>query len=250
MNWVAALLLGALQGLTEWLPVSSSGHLALAEHYFGVEAPVSFNVMLHFGTLLAVTAFFRRDFREIFGDKKLLAGIAIASIPTAVMGLALKPFFESLFSSPAAIAFALLATAAFLVVSEKLKPVKRPFFGSAFFVGVAQGLAIAPGLSRSGATIGAGLLSGFSREKAARFSFLVAIPAIAGATLLEGVKAFSFAGLDAFTVFAGVAAAAVTGYLSIGVLLDAVKKKRFSWFAAYCFVLASAVLLFEFNAAI
>ncbi len=246
MDWVAALLLGALQGLTEWLPVSSSGHLALAEHYFGVEAPVSFNVMLHFGTLLAVTAFFRRDLREIAGDKKLLAGLAVALVPTALIGLAFKPFFESLFSSPPAIAFALLVTAAFLVLSEKLRPVKLPFFTSAFLVGAAQGFAVAPGLSRSGATIGAGLLSGVSREKAARFSFLLAVPAIAGATLLEGVKAFSFVGLDAFAVLAGVAAAAVTGYLSIGVLLGAVKKKRFSWFAAYCVVLASAVFWVEF----
>lgn len=253
MDFVSAVLLGILQGLTEWLPVSSSGHLALAQHYFGVAAPVAFDVMLHFGTLLAVVAFFWRDIRGLVYYRqeglRYLALIAVALVPTAVIGLAFKGFFESMYSQPLLIAIAFVVTAAVLLVAEKFStPQQEPDLGSAFLVGLAQGVAVAPGISRSGATISAGLLSGFKRDEAVRFSFLLAIPAVLGASLLEGAKAFSFAGLDPLAVAAGTLAAAAAGYWSIGFLYRFLRKGKLSFFAYYCLALAAVVFAVELAA--
>ncbi|PIT85240.1 undecaprenyl-diphosphatase [Candidatus Micrarchaeota archaeon CG10_big_fil_rev_8_21_14_0_10_59_7] len=243
MDIISAIFLGALQGITEWLPVSSSAHLALAQHYFGVSAPVAFDVMLHFGTLLAVLAYFRKDIVRLASDIRYLWLIAVALIPTAIIGFAFKGFFESMFSQPATIAVALLITAVFLVVAERFSHESRKQgILPAFVVGIAQGIAVAPGISRSGATIGAGMLLGLKKEDAAKFSFLLAVPAILGASALEGVKAFSFAGIGAAEIIAGTAAAAIVGYFSIGLLLDFLKKGRLYVFSAYCVLLALAVL--------
>jgi len=251
VDFFTAILLGAIQGLTEWLPVSSSGHLALAQHYFGWAAPVAFDVMLHFGTLLAVIAYFWRDIKGLFYYRakglQYLFLIVAALIPTAVIGLSFKSVFESMYSQPLLIAVALVITGVFLIVAERFsQPSQEPDVGSAFLVGLAQGVAVAPGISRSGATIGMGLLSGFKREEAARFSFLLAIPAVIGAAALEGVKSFTLAGLDPLGVIAGTVAAAVVGYWSIGFLYGFLKRGKLSPFAYYCFALAAVVFAAEF----
>ncbi|PIO06053.1 undecaprenyl-diphosphatase [Candidatus Micrarchaeota archaeon CG08_land_8_20_14_0_20_59_11] len=245
MDILSAIFLGALQGITEWLPVSSSAHLALAQHYFGIAAPIAFDIMLHFGTLIAVIAYFRNDIAKIMErrDARYLCLLAAALVPTAIIGFAFRGFFEAMFSEPAMIAVALLITAAFLLISEKLsRDNKKLGIISAFMVGIAQGISVAPGISRSGATIGAGMLLGVKKEDAAKFSFILAIPAILGASALEGIKAFSFVGIGMAEVLLGTATAAIVGYFSIGLLLDFLKKGRLYVFSAYCALLALAVL--------
>ncbi|VVB67099.1 Undecaprenyl-diphosphatase [Candidatus Norongarragalina meridionalis] len=247
MDLFSAIFLGALQGITEWLPVSSSAHLALAQHYLGISAPVSFDIMLHLGTLIAVSVYFRKEIAEIMErrDARYLALIAVALIPTAIIGFAFKDSFEAMFSRMPMIAAALLITGAFLFIAEKLSREGRKLgFVPAFVIGVAQGIAVAPGISRSGATIGTGMLLGIKREEAAKFSFLLAIPAVLGASALEGVKAFSFAGIGTAEIIAGTAAAAIVGYFSIGLMLDFLRKGRLYVFSAYCVLLAFAILLF------
>ncbi len=252
MDLFQALFLGVLQGLTEWLPVSSSAHLALAQNFLGLGAPVAFDIMLHFGTLLAVLAFYARDIIQILKnflkrnsrEQKFVLGVIIASIPTAIIGFALKDFFESMFSNPTSIAFALVITGIWLLLASRAREGERGVGArDAFVVGIAQGLAVAPGISRSGATIGAGLMLGIDRKEAARFSFLAAIPAIIGASILEGRNALSSASLDPFVVIVGVASAAIVGYLAIGLLLRALEKNKLEYFAYYCFVLAGLVFV-------
>lgn len=253
MDLITSILLGALQGFSEWLPVSSSGHLALAQHYFGVSAPVAFDVMLHFGTLLAVTAYFRKDILALFkralkGDFRYVAFLLLAMVPTALIGFALKDYFEAMFSQPLLIALALTITGAFLYASQRLSNGKRSLNArSSLLIGVAQGIAVAPGISRSGATIGAGLLSGLKRKEAARFSFLLSIPAILGATALEGTKALSFAGLPIESLIAGVVAAALVGYACIGLLLRFLEQGKLHYFSGYCLTLAAIVLAVELS---
>lgn len=256
MDVFQALFLGALQGLTEWLPVSSSAHLALAQNFLGLGAPVAFDIMLHFGTLLAVLAFYARDIAAIFKnflkrdsrEQKLAANIIIASIPTALIGFAFKDFFEAMFSNPAAIAVALVITGIWLLLASRAKKGVRDMGArdmrgrDAFFVGVAQGISVAPGISRSGATIGTGMLLGADGKEAARFSFLAAIPAIIGAAIFEGRNALSsFSSIDPAVVLAGTAAAALVGYFAIGLLLRALERNKFEYFAYYCFTLAGIV---------
>ncbi|MFH1056467.1 MAG: undecaprenyl-diphosphate phosphatase [Candidatus Micrarchaeota archaeon] len=251
MDFLQALFLGVLQGVTEWLPVSSSGHLALAQTYFGLSVPVSFDVMLHFATLLAVTAYFRNELLELV--EKAFRGnvgypllLLAALVPTAVIGLALKPFFESMFTQPVLVAIALAITGVFLIVAERFSLSKsKPGLKSALAVGIAQGISVAPGISRSGSTVGTALLSGWNKEEAVRFSFILAIPAILGATVLEGAKAFSLAEVDLAVLAAAMLAAFIAGYWSIGLFMRFVRENKLSVFSWYCFALAAVVFAVE-----
>jgi undecaprenyl-diphosphatase len=202
MTIFQALLLGVIQGLTEFLPVSSSGHLAIAQHYLpGFNQPgLLFDVLLHFGTMLAVVIYFRRElvrlalacFRtgpEAETDRRILLLLVLASVPTAIIGLSFKDFFEQSFHNLPLIAVMLCVTGTLLFLSERLRKPGRTEAGltgaDALLVGTVQGLAIIPGISRSGSTIATLLLKGVDGETAARFSFLLALPAVAGATLLQ-----------------------------------------------------------------
>ncbi|MEW6328684.1 MAG: undecaprenyl-diphosphate phosphatase [Candidatus Micrarchaeota archaeon] len=250
MDIFQALFLGVLQGLTEWLPISSSAHLALAQNFLGLGARIAFDVMLHFSTLLAVLAFYARDILAIAKnflkrnsrEQKFVMNIIIASVPTAIIGFAFKDFFESMFSSPLLIALALLITGAWLMLASRAGKGERGVSGrEAFVIGVAQGLSVAPGISRSGATIGAGLLLGVDKKEAARFSFLAAIPAIIGAAIFEGRKAV-FSSVEPSAVIVGTAAAALVGYFAISLLLRVLEKNKLEYFAYYCFALAVFVI--------
>ncbi|MCX6777868.1 MAG: undecaprenyl-diphosphate phosphatase [Candidatus Micrarchaeota archaeon] len=266
------ILLGILQGITEWLPISSSGHLALAQHYFGVAAPVSFDIFLHVGTLIAVCAYFRDDIAGFAGKTGLWINVLIALVPTAIIGFAFKDFFESMFSSPTYIAGALAITGIWLLITRNANGKGHVDGARAFIIGIAQGIAVAPGISRSGATIGAGMLMGIERTEAARFSFIAAIPAVIGAGAYEaiagargavgagayeavaglgvlganGAGAYGAVGetliLDAGTV-AGVVVAAIVGYLTIGLLMRVVERGKFWWFGVYCLALAGIVFI-------
>jgi len=257
MDPLHAVAMGVLQGATEFLPVSSSGHLVLIPYLLGWPIPsVAFDALVHWGTLLAVLAYFRSElislakawFRSITGGERSYQAylswlIILSTVPGAVAGVVLGDFFEALFSSPRQVSIALIGTALLLVLAELgLKPRKsmeRLSWLNALFIGLFQALAITPGISRSGATITAGILAGLSREEAARFSFLLSVPIIFGAGLKE-VLDLTLAGelwSQCFILFAGFASALTSGYLSITFLLSFVKRRRLYAFAIYCLAL-------------
>jgi len=264
---VQAVILGFLQGLTEFLPVSSSGHLALAQQLIpGFHQPgVLLDVMLHVGTLAAVLAYFRRDLagmavlaarpgsEEHRVERKLIIGIIIASVPTAAIGLMLEDRVEWMFGSAVGVGLALIGTAAILVLgamierrvksdSEAPGPVKS------FMVGMAQGIAVTPGISRSGATISMARSLGVEGEMAARFSFLASLPAVAGAAVLtaarnaEAIASFTWQDMAAYVI--GPLVAAATGYAAIGAVMKTVTRGRFVWFAPYCAILGGGAVIY------
>jgi len=256
-----AILLGIVQGLTEFLPVSSSGHLVLAERLFGVDPPgVTFEVMLHTGTLLAVLVYFRKRLLGIVRDLgggwagmdglrgwKYIVWIAVGTLPAVVIGLLLKDHIESAFSDPRAAAGFLIVTGILLFATLPNYGGKRPLgWGRALGVGCAQAAALLPGISRSGSTISAAMILGISPAIAAEFSFLLSIPAILGASALSLGEAFA-EGVSTATLAAygaGGLAAGIVGYVSIWLLFGMIKKGRFWWFGAYCVAVGTAWLIF------
>lgn len=259
MTLLQALFLGLLQGVTEFLPVSSSGHLAIAQHFLdGFEQPgVLFDVMLHVGTMVAVIIYFWRDIQAIAvspfrrgGDsgvhRKMLLLILVGSVPTALIGLSFKDFFEGLFDNMTVVSSMLLVTGTLLFVSERFRRGTRKqgqlTLGDALVVGTVQGLAIIPGISRSGSTIAALLLKGVDGETAARFSFLLALPAVFGAALLSLRHLSAVPAGELPLYLAGTAMAFVSGYLSIRFLLAVIRRRRLFAFALYCWA-AGAMFL-------
>jgi undecaprenyl-diphosphatase len=269
IDWLEALILGAVQGATEYLPVSSSGHLVIFQHLFGLAEPaLLFDIVLHVATLLAVLWYYRRDIghlirqslesvRELargqkwsrvqtdFPGFRLTWMILLGTLPTGLIGITLEDTFEALFGSLRTVGVGLwitslvLATTLFVArgrrgVSE-MKPV------DALLIGLVQGLAITPGISRSGSTIAVALLLGLERETAARYSFLLSVPSIFGALQLkigDGGHAVAF-----FPTTLGFFSALVTGYLCLALLVHLVKRGKLAWFAPYC-LLAGAFALF------
>ena len=260
---VRAIILGVLQGATEFLPVSSSGHLVLVPWILGWEDPgIAYDALVHLATLLAVIAYFWQQIKELargwwqntFGGQKTTEGrlawlILLSLLPGALMGLLLGSFFERLFASPAAVGGLLLVTGLLLYASERYqrggKRLQDMSPCDALIIGLFQGCAIAPGISRSGATIAAGRFCGLDRDKAASFSFIAAIPLIAGAAGLQITKAVveRSALADPLFVAAGFVAAFVSGYLAIRLLLEYVRRHSLRPFAYYCWVIGVLTLL-------
>ena len=239
------LILGVVQGLTEFLPVSSSGHLALLQHYLGIEGDrLFFDVMLHFATLLAVVIYFRREVLSYVRQPKVLLLIALVSVPTGVVGLSLKGLVERILTDPKPVAFAFFVTALLVFVVDRVEGkgtlAELGAFG-ALLIGVFQGLAVIPGISRSGSTIFASILTGLKREEAAPFSFIVSIPAIAGATLLELKDAKGLSFHQGYIL--GMLAAFLTGLLALKLFMETLKRRRFTIFSGYLVLLGIAVLL-------
>lgn len=285
MTQLEAAALGVLQGITEFLPVSSSGHLVIAETLLGVKPPgVGFEVALHVGTLLAVLLYFGRDVWLILRSCALAAAAAVrprawgrargqekergwrgkgavdanyrlawliivGTVPAALVGVALRPLFESLFFSPAAVAAMLITTGVLLWLAQvprrlRVRAASDLGVAEALAIGVLQAAAIAPGLSRSGATIAGGLLLGVERADAARFSFLLSLPAVAGAALLSLTgSAGALAEVGAATLLIGAATAAVSGYVAIVLLLRVLRAGRLFGFAVYCWALGLLLLI-------
>jgi len=261
MDIATAILLGIIQGLTEWLPISSSGHLALAEHFIG-ETPVVFNVVLHFGTLLVLLYYFRKDISQVrkeIGaalrdmrkgdtfmeaankneDRKIALFVLIGIIPTGIFGMVFRRFFiEHAYSSMLVIGFCFLVSAALIKQTEG-RSGKLSIFKTdkkvALMMGIGQGLAILPGISRSGSTISIGIFKGMKKEAAGRLSFLMALPAITGATVLYLPELFE-ADIEADLIpyLAGMLAAMVVGYISLDALMKILRGKSFHLFAYYC----------------
>ncbi|MDY6989771.1 MAG: undecaprenyl-diphosphate phosphatase [Thermodesulfobacteriota bacterium] len=269
MAWLQAILLGIVQGLTEFLPVSSSGHLVLLQSLFGLKEPeLFFDVSVHVGTLAAVCIFFFRDLRDIAvaffskstwaaGDigrlhqwrqvpeMRLLALIFIGSLPTAAIGLAFRPLAAILFSSTRLVGIMLLVTGFLLWFTRTMKKEGRRELTvwDALCVGVIQGLAILPGISRSGSTIAIGLFKGLDRETAARYSFLLSIPAIVGAMALELIQAgISGTPPPLGPAVVGACVAGAVGYVALKALIGLVKKGTLYTFAFYCWPLGGIVI--------
>ncbi|MFH0738111.1 MAG: undecaprenyl-diphosphate phosphatase [Candidatus Micrarchaeota archaeon] len=250
MDAYQAILLGFVQGVTEWLPISSSAHLALAQRFFGIQSSIPFDIILHLGTLLAVLAYYRSDIVSILSgilkkDEKsirIASLIVICAVPTAIIGLLFKDFFGSMFTNPIHIAIALSITGIFLILASGKNGDSSPSAKDALIIGIAQGIAVAPGISRSGATIGTALFLGIDKAEAARFSFLAGVIPILGAAILEGRHAFGES-FEPLTLAAGFMAAAVAGYLSIGFFLDILKRSRLHYFGYYCLALAAFVAI-------
>ncbi len=260
MHPLMAVFLGIVQGLTEFLPISSSGHLALLEHYF--KSPgggLSFDILLHVGTLLALLSYFARDWLAMalaivkptpFNrlDRRLFICLVVASIPGALAGVFLEHQAETIFREPARIALLLGSVGILLILAERLARHDRPLtnlhLGDALLIGLSQALAIMPGVSRSGITMTCALFLGFTRETSARFSFLLATPIIAGAGLFHLRKWFKAPPED-LSVLAGALgflAAVVSSYLTIKFLLRFLRRHTFLPFALYRLLLASVVL--------
>lgn len=271
MQYIQSVILGLVQGLTEFLPVSSSGHLAIFKHIFGESfftSGITFDIMLHIGTLLAVFAVYYKDIweliREFFafiGDvfrgkfeiktpyRRMLLMLIVASVPAAVFGILIKDFIETISGDRLwVVGICLFITAALLYISDKVvtrgKDAKDLTVGNSLVIGVFQAFAIFPGISRSGSTIVGGLFEGFKREFAVKFSFLLSIPAILGAALIDFKDAlevgFDIAPLPAVL---GVIVAAVSGFWAIKVLLKVVKNGKFKYFAYYCTFAGVAALV-------
>jgi undecaprenyl-diphosphatase len=255
MSVFQAIVLGIVQGATEFIPVSSSGHLVLVPWLLGWEPPgLVFDTVVHWGTLLAVLAFFWRDWSTLIRawlvgavrrdwsqpSARMLWLIAAGTLPAAAIGFALEGFFESLFGKPGWVSFFLLVTALILVVSERLGSRSRKLgelgLGDALAIGLGQAAAIAPGISRSGSTIAVGLIRGLRRADAARFSFLLATPIIVGAGLFKLLDLASAPDPNTTlaTIVAGFVSAAVCGYACIGALLRYLQRHSLYVFAAYC----------------
>jgi len=252
MTTIEAIFLGAVQGATEFLPVSSSGHLVLAQDLLGWQQPdLIFDVWLHFSTLLAVIIFFWKDLLSL--TRKEMLVILLASVPAALVGLFFEDTISGLFASTRIVASTLLVTGLFNLITARIIKKRSENQESlvvslrqGFVVGLFQALAIIPGISRSGSTVLAASIQGIDRLKSFRFSFMLSLPVILGASLLQFIKVIKegAAGQINADFLLAAAAAFLTGLLSLHVFKYVMKKARLDWFGYYCLVLGSGYLLF------
>lgn len=276
MTLFESIILGLVQGLAEFLPISSSGHLAALQYIFGIDGSnvLTFTVMLHFGTLVAIFVVYWKDIvdlvKELFATikdictgqgvqvnkndtRKLGFMIITASVPTAIIGLLLNDFFESLYARMTVIGVCLIITGCGLFFAERYGGGKRTIkdmnFRNAFFIGLCQSVAIMPGISRSGATMIGGLACKFDRAFAVRYAFLISIPSVLGAFLLEvpeAVRSVSDGtGMSLGVMLAGIAVAAVSGYAAIKVMIKAVTNKKLMYFSVYTWIAGAALIIYS-----
>lgn len=263
MDWLQALVLGLLQGLTEYLPVSSSGHLTIGSYLFGLngEDNLAFTVVVHVATVLSTLVVLWKEIDWILkglfkfrmnDETKYFINILISMIPVGIVGVFFKEQVEEVFGSGLLIVGCmLLVTAVLLVFSYYARPRQRENISPlhAFIIGLAQAVAVLPGLSRSGSTIATGLLLGNKKEKLAQFSFLMVIPPILGEALLDVVKGLkgeeAFGGIDALPLIVGFVAAFVSGCVACKWMINIVKKGKLVWFGVYCAIAGTATIVFS-----
>ncbi|ASS40741.1 hypothetical protein AXF21_01580 [Eubacterium minutum ATCC 700079] len=275
MGYIESIVLGLVQGLTEFLPVSSSGHLALLQHFFGVrsDSVMIFTVMLHVGTLVSVFIMYRSDIwilikelfltiKDLFTGKglrlqerpmrKLGVMIIVATIPTTVMGLGLNKFFEALNTNIPAIGIAWIVTGFLLFFADRTgdgnRNIEKMNFRNGVFIGVMQGIAICPGISRSGSTMVGGLLTGLEREFAVKFAFLISIPTILGAAVLEipqALNATASGSMEIGPMLAGIVVAAVSGVLAIKAMIKVVVAQKLKYFSYYVWALGIFAIVYK-----
>ncbi|MCK9273651.1 MAG: undecaprenyl-diphosphate phosphatase [Syntrophales bacterium] len=259
MSFWEGIILAIVQGLTEFLPVSSSGHLVIVQSLLsGFEQPgVLFDVMLHFGTLTAVLFFLRKEVIAIVkafipgksdkktqnsAERKIAYAVLIATVVTGSIGIAFEKQVHALFHSLHTVPFMLVITGILLFISDRIKSGERGdqevTFLDGFLLGLVQGISLIPGISRSGSTIAAGIFRGLKGETAARFSFLISIPAILGAMILEMRYAMLVPAKIMLIYFISMIIAGITGFMTLKMLLYVISKRRLSLFAYYCWALA------------
>lgn len=266
MNIFESIFLGIVQGITEFLPISSSGHLVILQNIMNIQSEgVFFEVALHFGTLISIFLVYHYDFKQMFiesikffkkfrGKKmsslteyeSLVLFIIVGSIPTAFMGFAFEETFEKMFDSPYIVGIMLLITGSFLMISRKMTRLHKNFrqmaIVDALIIGTFQGFAISPGISRAGSTIFASLMRGLKREKAVKYSFLLSVPAVLGANLLK-LKDINSIDISLSVLIAGVIASVVSGYFAIKLLTKILNRGKLYLFAYYCWILGSIIIL-------
>ena len=259
MDWLEAMVLGLIQGLTEFLPVSSSGHLQIFNAIFGIqgEENLTFAVVVHAATVCSTIVVLRKEvaallaglFRFKWNEETIyITKIVISMIPVGIVGFFFKDYVEALFGSGLmVVGGALLVTAALLAFAYYAKPrVKTQIsFKDAFIIGLAQACAVIPGLSRSGSTIATGILLGNNKENVAKFSFLMVLVPILGEAFLDMMKggfAPSESGISMLALVVGFLAAFISGYIACSWMLNLVKKGKLIWFAVYCFVVGIIIL--------
>ncbi len=273
MSYFEAVVLGLVQGLAEFLPISSSGHLALIQQYFGIsdDKVLLFAVLLHVGTLISVFIVYWKDIWELLVElcltikdlcsgkglrlaerpvRKLGVMIIVATIPTAIIGLLFSDFFDSLYTSVIPIGVGLIITGFLLVFAERMgegnRGIQQMNFRNAIFIGIVQGVAICPGISRSGSTLFGSLICNLDRKFAVKFVFLISIPSIMGSAILETPAAID-AGVTAAEVgpiLIGMLVAAVSGLIAIKTMIKIVSDKKLSYFSYYVWVLGLIVVLY------
>jgi len=234
MTLLDAIVLGIVQGLTEFLPVSSSGHLVVMQSFLKnfSQPGVLFDVTLHLGTVIAVLLYFRKRFIKILTNKKLLLLLLVSTAVTGVIGVAFKDAFEKMFSDIKLVGASFIVTAIILLFAEKVKPgnktEKEMTWLNALFIGLIQGIAIIPGISRSGSTIAGGLFAKLDRKFAAEFSFLLSVPAVLGAAVLQtrDLTKADMVNIDIVFYLSGLIAAAVAGYVCTKLLVQIIQKQR------------------------
>ncbi|MBI4089966.1 MAG: undecaprenyl-diphosphatase UppP [Candidatus Kerfeldbacteria bacterium] len=259
-----AIVLGAIQGLTEFLPISSSGHLLLAHELFGLDVrdSLTFDVALHVGTLIALLTYFWSDIwrlltavthpgrAELATERRLAWLILLAAVPAALIGAILESFFSTLRSSAVVIVTMAAIGVLFLIAERIHRPrleLSAISWRASLAIGFSQALALIPGVSRSGITIVAGMLAGLSRAAAARFTFLLSIPTVAGAALKQLLAIEVWPATELTAIALGIASSAVVGYLVIRLLLRFLRNHRLDVFAFYRFVVATVAALILFN---
>lgn len=261
MNWFEALVLGLIQGLTEYLPVSSSGHLAIGSALFGVngEDNLTFTIMVHVATVLSTLVILWKEIDWIFkgvfkfrmnSETRYFFNILISMIPVGIVGVFFKKQVEEIFGSGlTVVGCCLLLTALLLTFSYYAKPRQKEKISllDAFIIGLAQAVAVLPGLSRSGSTIATGLLLGNKKEKLAQFSFLMVIPPILGEALLDLLKGLkgeeTLGGIDALPLTVGFLAAFISGCFACKWMINIVKKGKLVYFGIYCALAGAATLI-------
>ncbi|MFO8083459.1 MAG: undecaprenyl-diphosphate phosphatase [Desulfobacterales bacterium] len=274
MKTFYAMVLGVVQGLTEFLPVSSSGHLVLLQNLFGLTEPeLLLDICLHVGTLAAVCVVFFREIRSILmtfvkiprlyrkhgkfmamfnndPDIRIAGLIVFGSVPTGILGILFHEMADRIFSSVLIVGVMLLITGTFLWLTRRLSAhgnkLKQMKISDSLIIGFAQGLAILPGISRSGATISAALFLGLDRELAGRFSFLLCIPAIIGALALQLKSPMVYSSVPLTGILVGTLAAGITGFFALKILLSLVRKGSLYYFSLYCWILGFSSLLWHF----
>lgn len=270
LDILSAIILGAVQGISEFLPISSSGHLVLVPALLGIETGLAFDTILHIGTLVAIFTFFWKDIinlikgfilsiidltegvdifkRELHRvpEKRFAWLIIVGTIPTGIMGILLKDAIETIFRGTLFVGIFLLVTAAVLYYSERHSSgqitQKDMSFKQALIVGICQGLAVFPGISRSGSTIASGLCLGLNREYAARYSFLLSIPAVIGAGLIQ-IKDIATLDASVSVLLAGFISSVIFGYLSIKLLMKMIKGWSLDIFAYYCTIIGITTII-------
>ena len=255
MSILEAIFFGLIQGLSEFLPVSSSGHLMLFHEIFGIEAQdnMTFIIVLNMGSLIPLLWTFRKDVWALIKNpfQKLTAFLILGTIPLIIVTLLFEDFIESTFFSIELLPFGFILTGVALLLSDRIKkndkPIEKLKTKNVILIGLAQAVAVIPGISRSGSTITTSMAMGLNREAAAKFSFLMSIPAAVGAIVFRGIRIVGnpelLQGLNVPVLIAGFITAAVAGYIAINIMLSIIKKAKLKYFAIY-YIFAVVALIF------